>query len=85
VKCQWVYKTKFTSEDVVERHKAGLVAKVFSQQEGIEYIKTFAHITKMNFVRLILSLSTRFGWEIHHMDVKRDFLHGYLSEEIFIE
>jgi hypothetical protein len=31
VKCQWVYKTKFTFEGVVERHKAHLVAKrVFS-------------------------------------------------------
>jgi hypothetical protein len=25
VKCRWVYKTKFTSEGVAERHKAHLV------------------------------------------------------------
>ena len=50
VKCQWVYRAKFTSDGVVENHKAHLVVKVFSQQEGIDYIETFAPISKMNFV-----------------------------------
>jgi hypothetical protein len=39
----------------------------------------------MNYVRLILSLAARFGWKIHQMDVKSAFLHGDLSEEIFME
>jgi hypothetical protein len=39
----------------------------------------------MNSVRMILSLATHFGWKIHQMDVKSDFLHGDLSEEIFME
>jgi hypothetical protein len=33
---QGIYKTKFTSECVVEHHKARLATKGFSQQEGIE-------------------------------------------------
>jgi hypothetical protein len=37
VKCRWVYNTKFTFEGVVEKHKAHLVAKGFSQQESIKY------------------------------------------------
>ena len=37
VKCRWVYRTKFTSDSVVECHKACLVVEVFSQQEGINY------------------------------------------------
>lgn len=55
VKCPWVYKTMFTSKGVVENRKAGLVAKVFSQQEGIDYTKTFAPIAKIDSTRLILS------------------------------
>jgi hypothetical protein len=39
----------------------------------------------MNSVRLILSLVAHFGWKIHQMDVKSSFLHGNLSEEIFME
>ena len=37
VKCRWVYKTNFTSQGVVESHKACQVTKGFSQEEGIDY------------------------------------------------
>jgi hypothetical protein len=62
-----------------------LVAKGFSQQEGIDYTKTFSPVAKMNYVQLILSLVAFFRWKIHQMDVKSAFLHGDLSEEIFME
>jgi hypothetical protein len=85
VKCRWIYRTKFSSEGVVERHKAHLVVKGFSQQESIDYTETFAPVAKMNSVRLIISLVARFGWKIHQMDVKSAFLHGDLFEEILME
>ena len=59
--------------------------KGFSQQEGIDCTETFATVAKMNYVWLILSLVARFGWQIHHMDVKSSFLRGDLSEEIYME
>jgi hypothetical protein len=59
--------------------------KGFSQQEGIEYTETFSPIVNMNYVQLILSLASLFGWLIHQMDVKNDLLHGDLSEEIFMK
>ena len=62
VKWQWVTQTKFTSQDVVENHKACLVAKRFSQQEGIDYTETFSFIAKMNYILLIRSLVAHFGW-----------------------
>jgi hypothetical protein len=85
VKCRWVYRTKFTSKGVFERHKAHLIVKGFSQQEVIVYTETFAPVAKMNSVQLILSLVAHFGWKIHEMDVKSAFLHGDLFEEIFME
>ena len=39
----------------------------------------------MNYVQLILSLATRFEWNIHSMDVMGSFLHGGLLEEIYME
>ena len=80
VKCRWAYQTKFTFEGSIERHKAHLVAKGFSQQEGINYTNTFSTVAKMSYVRLILSLVACFGWQIHQMDVKSSFLHGDLSK-----
>ena len=85
VTCKWVYKTKYGPDEKVDKHKARIVAKGFSQVEGIDYTQTFSPIAKMNFVCLVLSLATTFKWEVHQMNVKSAFLHGDLHEEIYME
>jgi hypothetical protein len=85
VKCKWVYKTKYASDGSVERHKAWLVSKGFSQVEGIDYNETFSPVAKMNSICLVLSLVASHKWEVHQMDVKYAFLHGDLQEEIYME
>eukprot|EP00253_Pinus_taeda_P030495 PITA_30495 len=60
VRCKWVYKTKFGQDGKVDKHKACLVAKGFSQVGGIDYTKTFSLIAKMNYICLVLSLATSF-------------------------
>jgi hypothetical protein len=39
----------------------------------------------MDSIRLVLAIVIARCWEVHHMDVKSDFLHGYLEEEIYME
>jgi hypothetical protein len=85
VRCKWVYRTKYASDGSVERHKAQLVAKGFSQVEGIDYNETFSPVAKMNSIRLVLALVASHKWEVHQMDVKSTFLHGDLQEEIYME
>eukprot|EP00253_Pinus_taeda_P001858 PITA_01858 len=85
VKCKWVYRTKFGLDGKVDKHKVHLVAKGFSQVEGIYYIETFSPIAKMNSICLVLSLVASFKWEVYQMDVKSAFLHGDLHEEIYME
>jgi hypothetical protein len=80
LRCKWVYKTKYASDGSVERHKAWLVSKGFSQVEGINYNETFSPVAKMNSIRLFLALASSHKWEVHQMDVKSVFLHGYLQE-----
>ena len=52
---------------------------------GIDYDETFAPVAKMYSIHLALSIAVAKGWEFHHMDVKNEFLHGDLSEEIYME
>lgn len=54
--CCWVYCTKYAIDGSIDRYKACLVAKGFSQVEAIDYSKTFVLVTKMNSIRLVLSL-----------------------------
>ena len=85
VRCKWIYITKYALDGIVEILKERLVAKGFSQVEGIVYNETFALVAKMNSICLVLSLVALHNWEFHQMDVKYIFLHGDLQEEIYME
>ena len=69
----------------MDKHKARLVGKGFSQVEGIDYTQTLSLVTKMNSIRRALPLVASFKWEVHQMDVKSAFLHGDLHEKIYME
>jgi len=66
------------------RHKARLVAKGFHQQPGIDYGETYSSVIKLTTVRLILSLAISNGWPIHQINIQNAFLHGNLSEEVYM-
>jgi hypothetical protein len=80
-----VYRAKCASNESLERHKAHLVSKSFSQVEYIYYNETFSLIAKMNSIHLILSLTTLHKWDVHYIDVKSSLLHGDSKEEIYME
>ena len=46
---------------------------------------TFAPVSKMNTVRVLLSPEANYGWNLQQFDVKNAFLHGELEEEISME
>eukprot|EP00253_Pinus_taeda_P013484 PITA_13484 len=69
----------------ISRRKARLVSKGFQQVHGIDYDETFATVAKMDSIRLALAIAAAQRWEVHQMDVKHAFLHGDLSEEIYME
>lgn len=66
----WVYKIKKDMNGNVTKYKARLVEKGYVQQHGIDFKEVFAPVTRLETVSLILALSAKHGWQVHHMDVK---------------
>ena len=84
VGCKWVYKRKRGIDGNVETFKTRLVAKGYTQKEGIAYEETFLPVAMLKSIRILLSIAAHYDYEIWQMDVKTAFLNGNLKEEISI-
>ncbi|KAL0337592.1 UNVERIFIED_CONTAM: Retrovirus-related Pol polyprotein from transposon TNT 1-94 [Sesamum calycinum] len=78
--CKWIFKTKKDSLGNIERYKARLVPKGFTQREEIDYTETFSPVSKKDSLRTIMALVAHFDMDLHQMDVKTIFLNGELEK-----
>ena len=82
VGCKWV---KQKLDQTIDRYKARLVVKGYTKTYGIDNQETFAHMAKMNIIRVILSLMVNLDQLLRRFDVKNVFLHSDLLAEVYMD
>ena len=84
VGCKRVYNTKRDSKGNVERYKAQLIAKGFTQRWWIEYDESFLSRLMQGFFRIKMVLLAHYDLELLQMDVKTVFLNRDLYENVYM-
>jgi hypothetical protein len=72
-------------DGMVQRNKAMLVAKGYSQQQGVDYNETFALVARLDTIRTVITLAGQNGWLLYQLDVKSVFLNGEFKQEVYVE
>ena len=85
VGCKQIYKIKTRSDGSIERYKARLITKGFTQEYGIDNEEIFTPVAHISYVRALLVVAAASKQDFFQMDVKNTFLNGDLNEEVYMQ
>ncbi|KAG7640275.1 Zinc finger CCHC-type superfamily [Arabidopsis suecica] len=85
ISVKWIFRLKTDASGEAIKRKARLVARGFTQEYGVDYLETFAPVSRYDTIRTIMAIAAQQGWKLFQMDVKSAFLNGDLEEEVYIE
>ena len=79
-----VFQIKHDHNGKVEWYKLQIVARGFTQHEGVDYQEVFAPVANLESVRIVVSLAAKYDLELDQMDVLTAYLNGELEEELYM-
>ncbi|OWZ10823.1 Integrase, catalytic core protein [Phytophthora megakarya] len=85
IKSKWVFKRKTLADGRLDKYKARIVAKGYSQRYGEDYTETFSPVVHHSTLRLVLVIVVARRMKRMQLDVKNAFLNSDLDEEIYLE
>ena len=84
VGCKWVFTIKYHADRTIERYKAHLVAKGYTQTYEIDYFNAFSPIAKINTIKVLFSIAANKDYPLYQFDMKNVFFDGEIEEEMYM-
>ena len=84
VASKWVYRIKHNADGSVERFKARIVAKGFTQRPGIDYFETFASTMRHATIRIVLALAAIEDLHLRSVDISHAFINSDIDAEVYM-
>nr|GEV50248.1 retrovirus-related Pol polyprotein from transposon TNT 1-94 [Tanacetum cinerariifolium] len=85
INLKWIFNVKLDEHRVVLKNKAGLVAKGYRQEEGIDFEESFALVSRIQAIRIFIAYAAHKNMTIFQMHEKTTFLNGIIKEEAWYD
>lgn len=85
VTSKWVLKKKYKPNMVLDKYKARVVARGFTQTKGVDFNETSSITARSASWRILMALAALNEWYILQADFIAAYLAGELKEQIFME
>lgn len=82
---RFVLRNKYNSAGEVDKRKARVVARGFTQKPGVDFHDTFAPVARLSSIRTAVAVAVQRNMKIEQVDITTAYLNGTVEEEIFME
>ena len=82
---KWVFKLKQDQDRNIIKYKARYIVKGFIQRFGLDYTNTYANVTNIDTIQLLLAMACFYDWECDTIDIVTAFLNRELEEEVYMD
>jgi hypothetical protein len=84
VSSKWVFRVKHKADSTIDKYKARLAARGFTQVYGVDYFVTFSPVAKLSSFRLILAIAVHYNWDAESFNFNGAYLNRELDDNACI-
>lgn len=85
ISCRTVLRNKFKTDGKLERRKARIVVKGFSQRPGVDFHNTFAPVARISSLRTLMAVAVELDMQIAQIDITAAYLNGKMDTTVHME
>ena len=82
---KYVFAVKEGPDGFVDRLKVRMVARGFSQVEGIDYFDTYSSVVSATTIRVVCAVIVKNGLKTRQLDISTAYLNSPLKEELYMK